>query len=278
MIQDIEPKVFDNTYLERTICDSDYVFIFSHSKVILKKEGEVIIPKYSEVKNDLNQGAEFTYLFSIDDENFFLYDGKVDKINESKYSVENTTVFRTMKPKYLGFAGGTAYHLWGWYDENRYCGRCGSVMKNSSTERARVCNKCGCIKYPKISPAVIVGIINKDKILMSKYAGRAYKKYSLIAGFNEIGETLEETVKREVMEEVGLKVKNIRYYKNQPWGFTSTLLVGFFADLDGDDTITRDEEELAEAGWFTRDQVPENETKMSLTNEMMDVFKNNEHI
>ncbi len=275
MIQDIKPKLFDNTYLEKAIGDNDYVFAFNNNKAMVKREGKIIIPKYNEVKNEFGQDAEFTYLFSIDDENFFLYEGKIDKINEDKYIYADATVFRTMNPKYLGFAGGTAYHLWGWYDENRYCGRCGNEMKNSSRERARICEKCGCIKYPKISPAVIVGIINKDKILMSRYAGRAYKKYSLIAGFNEIGETLEETVKREVMEEVGLKVKNIRYYKNQPWGFTSTLLVGFFADLDGDDTITRDEGELAEAGWFTRDEVPENETKMSLTNEMMDVFKNN---
>ena len=80
---------------------------------------------------------------------------------------------------------------------------------------------------------------------MSKYAGRDYKKYALIAGFAEIGETIEETVQREVMEEVGLKVKNLRYYKSQPWSFSNTLLFGFFAELDGSAEITLDEEELA---------------------------------
>ena len=79
---------------------------------------------------------------------------------------------------------------------------------------------------------------------MSKYAGRNYKKYALLAGFAEIGETLEETVKREVMEEVGLKVKNIRYYKSQPWSFSDTLLMGFYCDLDGSDEITLDRKNL----------------------------------
>ena len=109
---------------------------------------------------------------------------------------------------------------------------------------------------------------------MSKYAGREFKKYALLAGFNEIGESIEETVRREVMEEVGLKVKNIRYYKSQPWSFTDTLLLGFFCELDGDDTITLDQDELALAEWFEREKMPVKEEDLSLTNEMMMAFKN----
>ena len=109
---------------------------------------------------------------------------------------------------------------------------------------------------------------------MSKYAGREFKKYALLAGFNEIGESIEETVRREVMEEVGLKVKNIRYYKSQPWSFTDTLLLGFFCELDGDDTITLDQDELALAEWFEREKMPVKEEDLSLTNEMMLMFKN----
>ena len=91
------------------------------------------------------------------------------------------------------------------------------------------------MEFPKISPAVIIGLTHKNRLLLSKYAGRTYKKYALLAGYTEIGETVEETVSREVMEEVGLPVKNIRYYKSQPWPFSSTVLMGFFCDLDGDD-------------------------------------------
>ena len=111
---------------------------------------------------------------------------------------------------------------------------------------------------------------------MSKYAGRAYKKYALLAGFTEIGETAEETVAREVMEEVGLKVKNIRYYKSQPWSFSDTLLLGFYCDLDGDGAVTLDRKELALAEWFEREDIPDTASTESLTNEMIMRFKNGE--
>ena len=129
-----------------------------------------------------------------------------------------------------------------------------------------------------VSPAVIIGLIDpeRDRILFTKYADRDYKKYALIAGFSEIGETLEQTVAREVKEEVGLSVKNIRYYKNQPWAFTGTLLVGFFAELDGADDITLEEDELGEATWFTRENIPPTDNDISLTAEMMEVFRRGE--
>ena len=120
---------------------------------------------------------------------------------------------------------------------------------------------------------MIVGILNDDKLLMSKYAGRTYRSYALIAGFIEIGESAEQTVQREVMEEVGLKVKNIRYYKSQPWGFTDSLLFGYFCELDGDDTIRLDTNELSQAGWYTREEITLEDDYLSLTREMILQFK-----
>ena len=108
---------------------------------------------------------------------------------------------------------------------------------------------------------------------MSKYRGRTYRGYALIAGFVEIGETFEETVHREVMEEVGLKVKNIRYFKSQPWAFTDTEMIGFYAELDGDDSIRLQEDELAEAGWYTREEIPDDEVLISVGSEMKMAFK-----
>lgn len=140
-------------------------------------------------------------------------------------------------------------------------------------ERMLFCPECGCMEYPKICPAVIVGVTDGNRILMSKYAGREYKKYALLAGFAEIGETLEDTVRREVMEEVGLKVKNITYYKSQPWSFSDTLLVGFFCELDGEDKVVLDEDELSLAEWFEREEIPVEYEDCSLTNEMMMAFK-----
>ena len=138
--------------------------------------------------------------------------------------MENKESFRYAEPQYLAFAGITGYQLNNWYRNRKFCGRCGHKMRHDEKERMMRCDHCGNMEFPKICPAVIIGVTDGDKILMSKYAGRAYKKYGLLAGFTEIGETIEETVQREVMEEVGLKVKNIRYYKSQPWSFSDTIL------------------------------------------------------
>ena len=133
--------------------------------------------------------------------------------------------------------------------------------------------------YPQICPAVIIGLTHGDKILLSKYRGRNYKNYALLAGFAEIGETIEETVKREVMEEVGLPVKNIRYYKSQPWPHSGSLLLGFFADLDGDDeTIRLEEEELSMAAWVPRSELSMEADNFSLTNEMILYFKEHDTV
>ena len=107
---------------------------------------------------------------------------------------------------------------------------------------------------------------------MSKYAGRGYTNYALLAGYTEIGETIEQTVHREVMEEVGLRVKNLRYYKSKPWGVDGNVLMGFYCDLDGEDTIHLDETELALAEWHHRDALPIQDDGISLTREMIRVF------
>ena len=176
---------------------------------------------------------------------------------------------------FLAFAGITAYQLYLWYESRKFCGCCGSPLRHDEKERMMYCDHCHAMEFPKISPAVIIGLTHKNRLLLSKYAGRTYKKYALLAGYTEIGETVEETVSREVMEEVGLPVKNIRYYKSQPWPFSSTVLMGFFCDLDGDDeTITLDANELALAQWFERDEIPVTPSRDSLTNEMIMAFKN----
>ena len=166
----------------------------------------------------------------------------------------------------------TAYHLNIWYKSNKFCGVCGGSMHVDDKERALRCDKCNNIVYPRINPAVIVGVTNGDSILITKYR-EGYKHNALIAGFTEIGETLEETVKREVMEEAGIEVTNIRYYKSQPWGMASDILVGFFCDGEGE--IKMDENELKYASWVKREDIVLQPNNLSLTNEMMQMFKEN---
>ena len=122
--------------------------------------------------------------------------------------------------------------------------------------------------------SALTAVTDGDRLVLSKYAGRSYTRFALIAGFIEIGETAEEGVAREVMEEVGLKVKNIRYYKSQPWSMSDTLLMGFFCDLDGDDqSVKIDKDELALAEWHVRGALPAKDDGISMTREMIRMFE-----
>jgi NAD+ diphosphatase len=135
------------------------------------------------------------------------------------------------------------------------------------------CPQCQNTVYPKIAPAVIVGIFHGDELLLTRYAGRSGSRYALVAGYTEIGETAEDTVRREVKEEVGLDVKNLRYFKSQPWGLSGSLLLGFYAELDGADEVTLDTNELSEAVWVHRSDIDVTMENFSLTNEMIYRFK-----
>lgn len=170
------------------------------------------------------------------------------------------------------FVAFTGRHLADWYTDVRFCGRCGAQTVHSRRERAVVCPACGKTFYPRIMPAVIVGVKNGEKLLLTRYrSGVSYN--ALIAGFTEIGETAEETVRREVMEEAGVQVKNIRYVASQPWGIANDLLLGFYCELDGDETIHMDTQELKYAQWVRREDIRLQPDDSSLTNEMMRRFK-----
>ena len=270
MIQDLGEKKLDNQFRNCRAEDDDYVFCFDGAEFALNENnGRFSVPRAMDFRE-----SRLQYLFSIDDDRYFLAVG--ESIPEG-FVRKTFREVRTLGSLELAFASATAYHLYQWYRDNQFCGRCGKPLHHSSIERMLHCDECGNSVYPKIAPAVIVGETDGDRILMSKYSGRDYTRYALIAGFTEIGETAEETVAREVMEEVGLKVKNIRYYKSQPWGSECDLLLGFYCDLDGDDKITIDENELSEAEWFHRDEMNVEDDGISLTRAMMTAFKERKH-
>lgn len=280
MLQDIAPKKFHCEYQEHLLGEDSILLIFHENDILIKQEEMSIFPIYGKVKEILaGQTSEITYLFSIDGREYFLFSVSTDiqrkefqELEEKGYTFEKVRRLRDTAALADCFAASTGYHLYIWYRDNHYCGRCGGSLRKDSRERMLHCPACGNVVYPKIAPAVIVAVTDGDKILMTKYANREYKRHALIAGFCEIGETAEDTVRREVMEEVGLKVKNIRYYKSQPWGFDSNLLLGYFAELDGEDLITREENELAEAEWKNRKDAQGMDDGISLTREMMGIF------
>lgn len=277
MLQEIDPYKFHNEYLNKIPKEEDIIFSFFNKEVVLQKNGEEVkFPQYRDLASSIVKES-IQYLFCIDNIDFYINLSQ-EKIECKGWEYETVQILREFKRKDLRFAAVTAFHLYQWYRDNKYCGRCGEKVQYGTKERVLCCPACGNLIYPKIAPAVIVGVINGNKILLSKYAGREYKKYALLAGFTEVGESLEDTVHREVMEEVGLHVKNIAYYKSQPWGFDSNLLVGYFAHLDGDETIQMDKNELAVAEWIDRDELTEEDDGVSITREMMSYFKNHKEL
>ncbi len=283
MIQDIYPFHLDNHYdPEVIITDESFIIMYRDAdkgkELLIKIDDDKTIqyPKYSELEN--TETDDFIYLFSIGKDNFFmpLIDGANYKITGEGYIYHNFRDLRSeyLFPKQFVYAAYTAYQLAEWYSVTRFCGRCGNLNENHKTERARICPKCGNIIYPRINPAVIIGVTDKesDRMILTKYR-TGFAHNALVAGFTEVGETLEETVQREVMEEVGLKVKNIRYYKSQPWGIASDILAGFFCDVDGDTQIKMDASELKYAEWVNPEDIILQPLEYSLTNEMMKLYK-----
>ena len=180
--------------------------------------------------------------------------------------------FRSIKPLNISFAVITAWQLYTWYRDNKYCGRCGQETKLDNKERMVKCPNCNNMIYPKICPGVIVGIIHRGKLLLTKYANKGYNRYALVAGFTEVGETLEESAKREALEEVGLKLRNITFYKSQPWSSSSSLLAGFFAKVDGSDEGVLETDELKEGTWFYPEDIIQMHEGVSLTEEMINIY------
>jgi NAD+ diphosphatase len=159
---------------------------------------------------------------------------------------------------------------------HRYCGQCGAPTEEKADEFVKICNECGLTAYPRISPSIIVAVTKGRELLLvrSKHF-KDYIYHTIVSGFVEPGETLEECVEREVMEETGVAVKNIRYFGSQPWPFPNSLMLGFTAEYDYGD-IEVDDEELYEANWYAVDGLPHLPTSDSIASELIEWFiKNN---
>ena len=277
MLQDLSFGHLDNQYHEKSPQSYDRVLCMRGGDILICRnpDNTLTLPCWEQVAEACESwhrwgGMQTQFIFSMQDEDYYLWMGEAGDVPGFAY--ESAATLRQTVSKNICFAAMTGWHLFTWYRNNQFCGRCGAKAEHDHKERMMRCPSCGNTIYPRISPAVIVAVTDGDRLVLSKYAGRAYTRFALIAGFVEIGETAEECVAREVMEEVGLKVRNIRYYKSQPWGIAGNLLSGFYCDLDGDDTIRIDESELSMAGWYDRHNLPAEDDGISLTREMIRVF------
>lgn len=150
---------------------------------------------------------------------------------------------------------GRAQQLLDWERDHQFCGRCGGRMRSDQAERAMRCDPCHSINYPRIAPCVIVLITRGEELLLARNASFPQPMYSTLAGFIEAGESAEETLIREVREEVGVEVHNLRYFQSQSWPFPNQLMLGFFAEYAGGEIVC-DEIEIADAQWFHYTELP----------------------
>ncbi|WP_326910140.1 NAD(+) diphosphatase [Sedimentibacter sp. MB31-C6] len=211
MIHDIEPRIFNNNFENKKAESKDLFLSYDGDTVLVREDKDKLwYPSFSDFKNEyphLIDNSQF--LFTIDDINYYLVEKKgLDTVKGWGYI--STNRFRSEIKYWRSFAGVVGWQLNRWYENHRFCSKCGKEMKRSEKERMLYCESCGFQVYPTISPCVIVAVHNGDRLLLTKYAGRAYTNYALIAGFAEIGESLEQTVIREVKEEVGLDVKKFK--------------------------------------------------------------------
>jgi NAD+ diphosphatase len=167
--------------------------------------------------------------------------------------------------------GGRAMQIVEWDRTHQYCGCCATPTFYSTQERAKRCSNCGLVNYPRLSPAVIVLISRGEEVLLAKAPRFPVGMYSILAGFVEPGESLEETIVREVREEVGVEVADIRYFGSQPWPYPNSLMIGFTAGYAGGEIVI-DQQEIIEAGWFHKQNLPLIPPPLSIARKMIDWF------
>lgn len=271
LIQNIGDHVLDNNYVPAVPCDQDLVMLTERGALLFNPETKEPYT-YAEVKEqEFIKGENLIFFFALDDKKVFSCLNVPSAFAEASLPVEIRSLGKD-RPE-LQLAGATVQHLQTFYRGHQYCGVCGGKNHHDSKERAMKCEACGHLTFPVICPAIIVAVTDGDRILLTKSARHKNPIFSLIAGFTEIGETLEQTCAREALEECGVRIKNVRPYINQPWGFSSSLMLGFFADLDGSDELTLQEDEIAEARWFTRETMPVNDSPIDITHHMMEMWR-----
>ena len=175
------------------------------------------------------------------------------------------------QPEHFFWLAGRAFQILDWDRKHDFCGACGVEMRLKQDERAKECPACGAVSYPRLSPAVIVQVVRDGRILLARSPHFPKDMYSVLAGFVEPGETLEEAVEREIMEEVSISVKDVRYFGSQPWPFPDSLMIGFTAAYASGE-ISIDGEEIIDADWFAPDELPRLPDSISISRSLIDHF------
>ncbi len=250
-------------------------FLFRKQRLMVLEEGrETRIPCSSDLgKMDFSAKVQHFFGMLNDRPCYAVALKEDDTVVESFSAVPLRQVFRRFETDTVQ-AAGLAGHLLAWHQNHQYCSRCGALNRDKEDERAKICPECGLVNYPRLSPAIIVAVIREGRILLAHSPRFPEDFYSVLAGFVEPGETLEACVRREVLEEVGISVKNIRYFGSQPWPFPDSLMLGFTAEY-ADGEIEEDGVEISHADWFPPDRLPRLPPRISISRELIDWFVDN---
>ena len=253
---------------------SIYGFVIDVSgRFILDGENEILPQPIAKVESTVAAGlTRKHYLGRYDDVDCVLFivdtPENAETMNNAAYGLR--TLF-DMWDSDMWFVAGYAWQIFEWDRNHRFCGRCGATTRIVTGERARKCGSCGLVNYPRISPSMIVLIQKDDEILLAKNAQFKRPFYSILAGYVEPGETLYECVEREVFEEVGLKIRNIRFFESQYWPMSGSLMLGCTAEY-ASGSIRIDEKELSHAAWFKANALPQVPPPKSIAGVMINEF------
>lgn len=247
-------------------------FVFLKDRLfVLENEGNLSIPCVRDLSELGLKPARSQYLGEWDGRSCYSAELPEDEgIKENMIFIHLMSCFEQMGEDVFGVAG-IAFQVVNWDRTHQYCGLCGTPTTDKKDERAKVCPRCGAHHFPRLAPAVIVAVTKGDQLLLAHSGRFRGKFYSVLAGFVEPGETFEECVEREILEEVGIKVKNIRYFGSQPWPFPHSLMVGFTAEYDSGE-ITVDDHEIKDAKWFSAENLPLIPGKISIARQLIDWF------
>jgi NAD+ diphosphatase len=247
-------------------------FIFSENKLLVSQKPEsVTVPLLIDLSELGLTTMRQSYLGQLDDRHCYAVEVAEGTIPPAGMTFEGLREVYGRLDEDLFWIAARAVQVVDWDRTHQFCGRCGVPLKTSQTERAKECPQCGLLHFPRLAPAIIVLVERGNELLLARSRHFMPGMYSVLAGFVEPGESLEEAVVREVREEVGISVKDIKYFGSQPWPFPHSLMIGFIAAYAGG-KISMDDSEIEDAGWFTADRLPRIPGKISIARKLIDWF------
>ena len=252
--------------------DPAWWFVFQESKLLVYQKPDSITIPFLIKPDELSLiFIRQNYLGHLDNDHCYTAEVAEETIPPEGMVFEGLRQVYGRLDDDLFWIAARAVQIIDWDRTHRFCGRCGVPLKSRTTERAKECPQCGLLHFPRLAPAIIVLVERGDQLLLARSRHFMPGMYSVLAGFVEPGESLEEAVVREVKEEVGIEIKDIKYFGSQPWPFPHSLMIGFTATYAGGE-ISLDDEEIEDAGWYTVEKLPRLPGRISIARKLIDGF------